>query len=139
MGPINVLKAQEYIKVLNNIFDDFNVAVNAEERDTLRTTLHALKKHIMKRWDVMMDADVDKVLSSIKERSCDTLWETLGEHGVTSVDPEEETPSGPKVLQTIPSQEPAVCEHLISLNVHTLLVLGNGTPITGLCPSSFTS
>ena len=63
----------------------------------------------------MTDADMDKVLSSIKERLCNTLWETLGEHVVTLVDPEEETPSGPKVLQTIPPQESAVHEHLISL------------------------
>ena len=94
-GPINVQEAQEYVKVLNNILDNFNVAENAEERDALRTTLHVLKKHITKRWDAMVDVDVDKVLSSIKERSCDTLWETLGEHVVTLVDPEEETPSGP--------------------------------------------
>lgn len=72
-GAINICEAQEYVEVLNIIFNDFNELMKEDRKDVLIMTLWALKRHMTRTWDDMAGADEDMVISSINEPSCVTL------------------------------------------------------------------
>lgn len=114
-GPVNILEAQEYVEVMNKIFDDFNELVNEDRDDALITTLWSLKRHMFRAWGQMVVADVDMFIKSIKEPSFVMLHQALEERGVTMVDPEEDIPLGQEILRRLPPQKPARCEHCITL------------------------
>ena len=60
------------------------------------------------------ERDTKTVATSIAEPSCDMLRETLTEK-VSSVDPDEDLPTGQEILQDLPPQPPVVGDHCLSL------------------------
>ena len=113
-GPINLHKAQNYVEKLGTIFDEFDTLVQVDDKDALIKTLQAHKDYTTKTWDQMGSAEMNMVLGSISNPLYDTLWEMLVER-VTTVDPEEDPPTGQEILQKLLPQTPTVREHCIAL------------------------
>lgn len=90
-GPINIREAMEYMTTLNRIFQ---VSLREDHQDPLEIIVKSLKYHTSKMWPQMAAASVDVVLKTIKEPSCTTLQQSLESESVSTMDPEEDIPSG---------------------------------------------
>ena len=85
--------------------------------------LQEAKTHVARTWDQMKNTDMKTVTASIAEPNCDTLRDTLTEK-VSSVDPEEDLPTGQEILQDLPPEPLTVGYHCVSLFENLAAAMG---------------
>ena len=99
----------------------FKTLLIEERRDALKSTIIEVKQHMAWQFSSMAAADTKVVMACIKDHTCSHLRGLEYEKGATAVDPDEEIPSGPEVLQWLPPEKRytnTIRDHIISIFDH---------------------
>ena len=68
--PQNLVEATEYVEKVNQAFEDLGELLHEDNKDALPLTIHRLKKIMEHHWEQMKNADVNTVISSIRDPAC---------------------------------------------------------------------
>ena len=60
---------------------------------------------MMRQFSSMAAADIDIIMTCIKDRTCSYMRSIEHQEGATSIDPDDDIPSGPKVLEQLPPEK----------------------------------
>ena len=101
-GPTNVCEAEDYMKKLNELFDEFMNMIKEGNKDALETMIRAVKKHMQGTWADMATAQVDITILTIKNPSCVILRESLEQQPMMTSNPNDNPPTGEEVIRKLP-------------------------------------
>ena len=104
-GPTNIMEARIYENKLDKIFENFKDLLKEDDKNVLRSTISEVKRHMMRQFSSMAAADIDIVMACIKDCTCSYMRSIEHQEGATSVDPDDDIPSGPDVLKQLPPEK----------------------------------
>ena len=104
-GPTNIMEARIYENKLDKIFENFKDLLKEDDKNALRSTISEVKRHMTRQFSSMAAADIDIVMACIKDRTCSYMRSIEHQEGATSVDPDNDIPSGPEVLEQLPPEK----------------------------------
>ena len=99
------MEARIYENKLDKIFENFKDLLKEDDKNALRSTISEVKRHMMRQFSSMAAADIDIVMACIKDCTCSYMRSIEHQEGATSVDPDDDIPSGPKVLEQLPPEK----------------------------------
>ena len=104
-GPTNIMEAKIYENKLDKIFENFKELLKEDDINALRSTISEVKQYMMRQFSSMAASDINIVMACIKDRTCSYLRGIEHQEGATSIDPDNDIPSGPKVLEQLPPEK----------------------------------
>ena len=103
-GPTNIMEAKIYENKLDNIFENFKKLLKEDDINALRSTISEVKQHMMRQFSSMAASDINIIMACIKDRTCSYLRSIEHQEGATAVNPDDDIPSGPEVLEQLPTE-----------------------------------
>ena len=103
-GPINIREVRAYEDKLDEIFENFKTLLKEDKRNALKLTISEVKQHMTRQFSSMAAADIETIMACIKDHTCLYMRNWEQQKGATSVDPDDDIPSGPEVLEQLPPE-----------------------------------
>ena len=97
-GPQNLREVEAYAEKVNQIFEDLGELLHEDNKDTLPSTIHRLKRHMEYHWEQIKIADMDTVVKAIRDPACLHLRQHLTPGGVEVQELATEVPTSWELL-----------------------------------------
>ena len=128
-GPTNIREARAYENKLDEIFEDFKTLLKEDKRNALKSTISKVKQHMARQFSSMAAADIETVMACIKDHTCIYMRNLEHQEGTRSVDPDDDIPSGPEVLEQLPPEKRYTKgirgQHYFNLQSHSKCPIGS--------------
>ena len=122
-GPTNIREARAYENKLDDIFENFKTLLKEDKRNALKSTSSEVKQHMARQFSSMSAADIDIVMACIKDHTCIYMRNLEHQEGARSVDPDDDIPLGPEVLEQLPPEKRYTKDnkrqHYLNLHSHS--------------------
>ena len=115
-GPQNLREAEAYAEKVNQIFEDLGELLCEDNKDALPSTICRLKKHMDSHWEQMKNADMDTVVTAIKDLACLHLRQHLTLGVMEVQEPATEVSTGWEFLQQLPEKKRKEEEHALIIS-----------------------
>ena len=71
----------------------------------LKSTITEVKQHMTEQFSSMAAADINIIMACIKDCTCSYMRSLEHQEGANSIDPDDDIPSGPEVLEQLPPEK----------------------------------